>query len=66
MLEVIKRCFPQHIKQWEPKLIEMIPSYGMSLQNNPELIRDMHANTARTLDLVSDAGESGSKTASNE
>ncbi|MCC2683461.1 MAG: malate:quinone oxidoreductase [Paenibacillaceae bacterium] len=63
MLEVIKRCFPQHIKQWEPKIIEMIPSYGMSLQNNPELIREMHATTARTLDLVSDTGESGNKTA---
>jgi malate dehydrogenase (quinone) len=63
MLDVIKKCFPQHIKEWEPKLIEMIPSYGMSLQNNPELIREMHAVTAQALDLASDSGESGNQAA---
>ena len=31
MLEVIKKCFPQHMKEWEPKIKEMIPSYGVSL-----------------------------------
>ncbi len=51
MLEVIQRCFPQHLKSWEPKIREMIPSYGLSLMQNPELIRDIHATTARTLGL---------------
>jgi len=51
MLEVIERCFPQHLKAWEPKIKEMIPSYGISLSKHPELIRDMHAATARTLGL---------------
>ncbi|MBB6692790.1 malate:quinone oxidoreductase [Cohnella xylanilytica] len=51
MLEVIQRCFPQHLKTWEPKIREMIPSYGLSLMKNPELIRDIHAATARTLGL---------------
>lgn len=51
MLEVIHKCFPQHIKAWEPKLKEMIPSYGISLLNNPELIRHIHTTTARTLGL---------------
>ena len=35
MLELINRCFPQHIKAWEPKIKEMIPSYGMSLSGEP-------------------------------
>lgn len=52
MLEVMKKCFPQHIKAWEPKLKEMIPSYGMSLLKNPELIREIHTSTARTLGLL--------------
>ncbi|WP_019419131.1 malate:quinone oxidoreductase [Paenibacillus sp. OSY-SE] len=51
MLKVIKQCFPQHIKAWEPKIKEMIPSYGMSLVENPELIHEIHALTARMLGL---------------
>jgi malate dehydrogenase (quinone) len=51
MLEVIKKCFPQHIKAWEPKIEEMIPSYGLSLLKNPDLIHEIHASTARTLGL---------------
>jgi len=51
MLEVIQKCFPQHIKAWEPKLKEMIPSYGLKLLNHPELIEDIQASTARTLGL---------------
>lgn len=51
MLEVISRCFPQHVKEWEPKLKEMIPSYGVKLLQNPQLIREIHASTARTLGL---------------
>ncbi|ALS25861.1 malate:quinone oxidoreductase [Paenibacillus sp. 32O-W] len=51
MLEVIEKCFPQQLKAWEPKIKEMIPSYGVSLAKNPELIREIHASTARTLGL---------------
>lgn len=51
MLEVIRKCFPQHMKEWEPKLKEMIPSYGVSLLKNPELISEIHTSTAQTLGL---------------
>ncbi len=51
MLEVLEKCFPQHMKEWEPKLKEMIPSYGMSLMENPELIHDIQTSTAQTLGL---------------
>jgi malate dehydrogenase (quinone) len=51
MLEVLNICFPQHIKEWEPKLKEMIPSYGVSLMENPELIHEIHTSTAQTLGL---------------
>ncbi|MGM9923687.1 MAG: malate:quinone oxidoreductase [Bacillus sp. (in: firmicutes)] len=51
MLEVIKKCFPQHLKEWEPKIKEMIPSYGVSLVENPELFREIHASTAQALHL---------------
>ena len=51
MLEVIKRCFPQHINEFEPKIKEMIPSYGKSLMENPELLSEVHASTSETLNL---------------
>ncbi|MFX3628854.1 MAG: malate:quinone oxidoreductase [Ectobacillus sp.] len=51
MLEVIEKCFPQHLKAWKPKIKEMIPSYGVSLLEKPELIYEIHALTARTLGL---------------
>ncbi|MCH1625633.1 malate:quinone oxidoreductase [Fredinandcohnia quinoae] len=51
MLEVLKKCFPQHIKDWEPKIIEMIPSYGISLMENPELFEQILTSTAETLGL---------------
>jgi malate dehydrogenase (quinone) len=51
MLEVLERCFPQHIKEWEPKIKEMLPSYGVSLMENPELLHEIHTSTAETLGL---------------
>jgi len=52
MLEIIKKCFPQHINEWEPKIKEMIPSYGLSLMENPDLLRRIHHSTAETLGLA--------------
>lgn len=51
MLEVIEKCFSQHVKDWEPKIKEMIPSYGVSLAENPELLQEIHTSTAQTLGL---------------
>ncbi|MFC0474550.1 malate:quinone oxidoreductase [Robertmurraya beringensis] len=52
MLEIMKKCFPQHINEWEPKIKEMIPSYGLSLMENPDLLRRIHHSTAETLGLT--------------
>ncbi|QCT02921.1 malate/quinone oxidoreductase [Paenibacillus algicola] len=52
MLEVLQKCFPQHMQKWEPKIREMVPSYGMSLTDNPELFHEIHASTAMTLGLA--------------
>ncbi|MBE3570413.1 MAG: malate:quinone oxidoreductase [Bacillales bacterium] len=52
MLDVIKRCFPQHLNAWEPKIKEMIPSYGEPLLENPELIQEIHTHTSQTLGLA--------------
>ncbi|WP_281258869.1 malate:quinone oxidoreductase [Planomicrobium soli] len=51
MLEIFEKCFPQELKQWEPKIKEMIPSYGVSLSENAELFEEIHASTAKSLGL---------------
>lgn len=51
MLEILERCFPQHIKEWEPKIKEMIPSYGISLAENLDLLREVNLSTAKSLGL---------------
>ncbi|MCV9950244.1 malate:quinone oxidoreductase [Paenibacillus sp. BT-177] len=51
MLEVLEKCFPQHMDEWEPKIKEMIPSYGMSLAENPELYQEIYNTTTEVLGL---------------
>ncbi|WLD93787.1 malate:quinone oxidoreductase [Alkalihalobacillus sp. AL-G] len=51
MLEVLEKCFPQHMNEWEPKIKEMIPSFGVSLVDNPELFQEIHTSTAQVLGL---------------
>ncbi|WP_418301831.1 malate dehydrogenase (quinone) [Lysinibacillus fusiformis] len=51
MLEVINKCFPQHINEWEAKIKEMIPSYGLSLAEHPELLKEINATTDEALHL---------------
>ncbi|RDU37330.1 malate dehydrogenase (quinone) [Neobacillus piezotolerans] len=63
MLEVIKKCFPQHVKAWEPKIMEMIPSYGLKLSENQELFNELHAFTTWALGL---GGESSMAIHENE
>ncbi|WP_338541144.1 malate:quinone oxidoreductase [Paenibacillus tundrae] len=51
MLEILAKCFPQHITDWEPKIKEMIPSYGVSLVENIDLLQEIHSATSKALGL---------------
>ncbi|MBG9942771.1 malate:quinone oxidoreductase [Brevibacillus formosus] len=51
MLEVLEKCFPQRMAEWEPKIKEMIPSYGVSLMQNQELLREIQRSTDEVLGL---------------
>lgn len=51
MLQVLENCFPEEMEAWRPKIREMIPSYGLSLAENPELLQEIQANTAQKLGL---------------
>lgn len=52
MLEILGNCFPQQLQEWEPKIKEMIPSYGESLKDNQELLQKINKTTAEALGLA--------------
>jgi malate dehydrogenase (quinone) len=52
MLEIIKKCFPQHLLEWETKIKDMIPSYGLSLMEHPDLLEKINASTGEALGLI--------------
>jgi malate dehydrogenase (quinone) len=49
MLDVLERCFPEHIERWKPQLKKMIPTYGKKLSDNPALAAKTLDATRRTL-----------------
>ena len=51
MLEVIETCFPAQLQGWKQKLQEMIPSYGISLQEQTDLCLKLREETAAILRL---------------
>ena len=53
MLDVLEKCFSEQMKSddWKAKIKEMIPSYGESLVDNPELCRKTRKATAEALGL---------------
>ncbi len=57
MLDLLKRCFGEKINssEWQYKLKEMIPSYGLSLADNAFLLKETRHRTALALGLA--AGE---------
>jgi malate dehydrogenase (quinone) len=53
MLQVLGKCFPTQMASegWKAKLKAMIPSYGESLADNPELLKQVRQYTLSTLGL---------------
>ncbi|MBV8255885.1 MAG: malate:quinone oxidoreductase [Chitinophaga sp.] len=53
MLNLLKRCFREEVETeaWQQKLKQMIPSYGQSLLNNPEMTAKLRRWTTNVLEL---------------
>jgi malate dehydrogenase (quinone) len=53
MLGLLDRVFPTQVAsdEWQSTLTEIIPSYGQKLAENPELLSEVRAYTAQTLNL---------------
>jgi len=52
MLDLLGRCFPDHIADWEPQLREMVPSYGTNLSDDPAAAAASLSATAAALHLT--------------
>jgi malate dehydrogenase (quinone) len=55
MLDIVERCFPEKLAspEWQNKLKTMIPSYGLDLTQDAELLRSIRQTTLGTLELDS-------------
>jgi malate dehydrogenase (quinone) len=51
MIELLQKSFPKNFKGWQSKLKEMMPGYGVKLNENPELAAQLEAETAQALQL---------------
>ncbi len=51
MVELLKRCFPGKVSEWEPKLRQMLPGYGAKLNEDAALADEVQALTDRVLKL---------------
>ncbi|MDJ0334247.1 malate:quinone oxidoreductase [Salinibacterium sp. G-O1] len=49
MLGLVEKCFPARMDDWRPELQRMIPTYGQTLADQPELAQQTIERTARTL-----------------
>lgn len=52
MLNVLEKCFPTRLPLWQNALRSMIPSYGRSLADDPELYRTLHDSTNQILRIA--------------
>jgi malate dehydrogenase (quinone) len=53
MIQLIEKCFPEELKteKWQQKMKELIPSYKISLNENPELAKKIAKKTSKVLNL---------------
>ncbi|WP_234111730.1 malate dehydrogenase (quinone) [Chryseobacterium sp. R2A-55] len=52
MLQVLEKCFPEKLKnEWHRKILEIIPSYGQNLSENPELTERIRNYSKEKLQL---------------
>ncbi|MGK9149423.1 malate:quinone oxidoreductase [Plantibacter flavus] len=51
MLDVLRKCFPSKIDGWEPKIREMIPTYGSTLNSAPAKAAEVLEVTAEALNI---------------
>jgi malate dehydrogenase (quinone) len=56
MISLLKQCLPNRFSspEWQEKFKEMIPSFGRSLADDPELLKRIRSYTSKVLHLLPD------------
>ncbi|MCU1414645.1 MAG: malate:quinone oxidoreductase [Microbacteriaceae bacterium] len=52
MLDVLEKCFPEHMAAWTPQLKLMVPSLGKKLSDDPKLAKRTLETTEKVLAIV--------------
>ncbi|WP_459643106.1 malate:quinone oxidoreductase [Kineococcus sp. NUM-3379] len=52
MLTLLRKCFPTRVEGWEPRLREIVPSYGRKLSDDEDLLGRTLAATSEALQLA--------------
>ena len=51
MIKLMHQCFPDRAASWESRLKELVPGYGVKLNDNPDLAEEILSHTAKVLDI---------------
>lgn len=53
MIGIIEKCFKTRLESdgWQDKIKEMVPSYGYTLADHPDMLKEVRQRTLRTLKL---------------
>lgn len=51
MLKLIAECFPERMASWEGRLKELVPGYGLALNDHPDLAEEIISHTAKVLGI---------------
>lgn len=49
MVDLLERCFGKKMVEWGPKIKELIPSYGKTLANEPEMFKKLWDESQKAL-----------------
>lgn len=52
MLHLLERCFPRDWSRWQPKIAEIVPSYGTRLADDAAAARAVQERTTKALQLA--------------
>lgn len=52
MLDVIERCFGDRMREWQPKLQELVPSYKQDIAHDAATFTRLHDRASRSLKLA--------------
>jgi malate dehydrogenase (quinone) len=52
MLDVLQKCFPEHMAEWTPQLKKMVPSFGKTLSDDPKLAERTLETTQKVLEIA--------------